>query len=138
DLDEDRLVETLAFSGLNAVYSPDWSPDDDRIVFTSIDASGFSDLYIFDRASRELQRLTDDPYDDRDPSWSPEGGRIAFSSDRTAKGNSGSYNVFAYDLATGRIDHITSGKQQDHSPRWSPDGERIAYVSASMGPDGKY
>jgi len=138
NLDDDRLVETLAFSGLNAVYSPDWSPDGDQLVFSSIDAAGFADLYIFDRGTQDLSRLTDDAYDDRDPSWSPDGGRIAFSSDRTSKGAAGAYNVFAFDIATGRIDHVTSGTQMDHSPRWSPDGDRIAYVSASIGPDGKY
>ena len=137
-LETDELERTIAFDDLTAVYSPDWNPDGTRLVFSSIDASGFSDLYTFDRGTDELERLTNDSYDDRDPSWSPLGDQIAFSSDRTAEGRIGAYNLFAIDLDSGLVEYITAGDQVDESPRWSPDGERIVYVSTAVGDDGKY
>ncbi len=138
DLEDRELEQTIRFDNLTAVYSPDWSPDSRRIVFTSIDGSGFSDLYIYDFDSRKLSQLTKDTYDDRDPSWSPDGTQIAFASDRTTRGEVGSYNLFVYALDDGMISYVTAGNQKDASPRWSPGGDRIAYVSTSRGEDGKY
>src|SRR5690606_21123114 len=94
DLERDEMEATYGFDGLVAVYSPDWSPDGTRLVFSSIDRSGFSDLYTFDTTDGRLTRLTNDSYDDRDPAWSPDGTRIVFSSDRTSEGKENHYNLF--------------------------------------------
>ena len=40
------------------------------------------DIYVMDADGSKVERLTDDPADDRYPSWSPDGTRITFSSDR--------------------------------------------------------
>jgi dipeptidyl aminopeptidase/acylaminoacyl peptidase len=58
---------------------------------------------------------------DSDPAWSPDGGRIAFSSSR---GN-GNWHVWIVDLATGSLSQLTPG--WGTSPAWSPNGSRIAY-----------
>ena len=138
DLEAGELEQTLTFQNLTAVYSPDWDPVGQRLVFSSIASSGFADLYVYDFASGELTQLTNDAYDDRDPSWNPDGDRVAFSSDRTADGKAGAYNLFTYDVPTARIDYVTSGSHHDYSPRWSPDGERLAYVSTYRDDDGKF
>ena len=122
---------------LVAVYSPSWSPDGNKIVFTGIDRSGFSDLYVYDRRSEQLRQLTHDTYDDRDPAWSPDGTQLAFSSDRTALGQEGAYNIFTYTLNTDRIAYVTYGPQKDLSPSWSPDGTRLVFASARPQADGK-
>ena len=82
--------------------------------------------------------MTDDKYDDRDPSWSPDGTKIAFSSDRTTTGNTGSYNIFTYGIDDGRIRYVTFGKREDYSPSWSPDGKHIVYTSAVPDSTGRY
>lgn len=130
DLEKDDLEETYAFDDLVAVYSPSWSPDGSKMVFSSIDGTGFADLYIYHIERGQLQRLTNDKYDDRDPSWSPDGTKIAFSSDRTSSGESGSYNIFTYGVDDGRIRYVTFGERRDYSPSWSPNGEHIVYTSA--------
>ncbi len=126
------------FDGLIAVYSPSWSPDGRRLVFTSIDESGHIDLYTYDTDTAALQRLTHDLYDDRDPAWSPDGRYIVFSSDRTSVGYQHAYNLFTYDLATGSVDYVTFGTHHDFSPRWSPDGSQIIFTSARRDSTGRY
>lgn len=129
DLESQKLVRTYELENLVAVYSPDWSPDGDKIVFSSIDDSGFSDLYMIDTTSGDLIRLTSDHYDDRDPSWGPDGHRIAFSSDRSSYGKDGYYNLFVLDLGSRSIDYVTTGERIDLAPRWSPDGSAIVFAS---------
>lgn len=133
DAKKEKVIETLDFEQLTAVYSPNWSPDSRRLVFSSIDHSGFADLYVYDTVAETLTRLTDDHYDDRDPAWSPDGTQIAFSSDRTSNGDLGSYNLFTYELESSRIDYITSGSRMDMAPRWSPDGKNVIFASTSRG-----
>ena len=138
DLVAGALLATYGFDDLVAVHSPAWSPDGDRLVFSSISTSGFSDLFVYDIAAGQLHRLTNDSYDDLDPAWSPDGRRIAFSSDRTTTGKHNAYNIFAYDLDEGTIGYVTFGERLDHSPRWSPDGRQLVFTSAVRDADGRY
>ena len=138
DLERDALETTYRFDDLIAVYSPSWDPTGTKLAFTSIDMSGFADLYTYDTTTDALRKLTNDAYDDRDPAWSPDGARLAFSSDRTDFGQDGAYNLFALTLATGAIDYVTYGDQVDLSPYWSPDGERLVFISSRRDEDGKF
>lgn len=138
DLEADELGHTYSFDGLVAVYSPAWSPDGTKITFSSIDKSGFADLYLYDIESSALSRLTNDAYDDRDPSWSPDGRYIAYSSDRTSVGQGDHYNLFTYHLDSGTIQYVTYGEHHDFAPNWSPDGSQLIFTSARRDEDGKY
>lgn len=138
DLESDELGQTYTFDDLVAVYSPDWSPDGKRLVFSSISRNGFSDLYTYDIESGRLTQLTNDSYDDREPAWSPDGGRIAFSSDRTSTGKSNAYNLFTFDVDSGQIEYITFGDRLDLSPRWSPDAENVVFASAVKDSTGRF
>ncbi len=137
DLEAGRVGETFRFPDLVAVYSPTWSPDG-RLAFTGIERSGFADLYTYDPATDALRKLTNDPYDDRDPAWSPDGRHLAFASDRTDFGEGGAYNLFTYDLDTDRVAFVTYGDHKDLSPRWSPDGDRLVFISTRRQEDGKF
>ncbi|MFT5142267.1 MAG: hypothetical protein ACI80V_001572 [Rhodothermales bacterium] len=138
DIEEDELISTLRLDQHVAVSSPHWSPEGDRIVFSSIDESGFSDLFVYDFGDGSLVALTNDAYDDLDPAWSPDGRFVAFTSDRTSLGKQGAYNVFTYDFETGRVEYVTFGDQKDFSPTWSPDGKSLAYASSVRGEGERY
>ena len=138
NLETDELEGSLQFKDLIAVYSPSWSPEGDKLVFSSITRSGFNDLYVFDLEKESLERLTDDIYDERNPSWSPDGQYIAFSSDRTSTGERGAYNLFVFDLNKRKINYITHGEHHDFSPHWSPDGEHILFTSARKDSTGRF
>lgn len=138
DLRQRERVGVLGFEDLLALYSPTVSPDGERVVFTGVDRGGIADLYLYDRTTEQLRQLTHDPFDDRDPDFSPNGARLAFSSNRSAYGQSGHYNLFTYDLATDRIEPVTAGPTMDQGPRWAPDGESILFTSARIEDDGRF
>jgi Tol biopolymer transport system component len=52
-----------------------------RILFYS-ERDGNNEIYLMNADGTGLERLTDDPADDRDPVWSPDGTKIAFASNR--------------------------------------------------------
>ena len=128
-LSERKILSRHQFDDLVTLYSPNWSPTENKLVFSGTSFAGWRDLYILDLATNNLQKLTNDFYDDRDPSWSPNGQVIAFSSDRAEWGKNSAYNLFSYHLETGTIDYITYGKHHDYTPAWSPDGQSLAFTS---------
>ena len=66
---------------------------------------------------------------DKFPAISPDGSRIAYSSDQ-----SGSFEIFVRPLAPGAKEiQITADGQQNFQPAWSPDGQRIAFHSKRRG-----
>jgi Tol biopolymer transport system component len=58
------------------------------------------------------------------PAWSPDGTRIAYSSDRT-----GDIEIYVRTLASGTDLRLTTAPGRDAHPSWSPDGRQIAFQS---------
>jgi dipeptidyl aminopeptidase/acylaminoacyl peptidase len=63
--------------------------------------------------------------------WSPDGGRIAFISNRDGRAILG-----VYDLRAAEITWLTNSVDRDMMPRWSPDGSRIAFIRNVVGRPG--
>lgn len=133
DLDKREIKEHFHFEKLVSLFSPAWSPDGSKIAFAGLAFSGKCDLYVYDRPSGSLTRLTNDYYDDRDPAWSPNGKLLAFSSDRGSTSEKGYYNLFLYDLNAGSIRYATHGDFNDQAPQWSPDGNYLTFASDRSG-----
>ncbi len=129
NIPENRLVKKYNWPQIVAISSPSFSPKGDRVVFSAVDFSGKQDLYILNRSDQNLIRLTNDYYEDRSATFSPDGSKLVFSSDRTQYGEEWCYNLFIYDLKTDLIYYLTSRVQQDNTPVWSPDGNYIAFTS---------
>ncbi len=129
DLRKAKVIARYQFSELVSMLSPAWAPDGKSVVFSGLSESGYSDLYrlwIADPGdslgAARLERLTSDRYEDLDPSVSPDGHTVVFSSDRTPFGKNGARNLFALDLPSGAIRYLTYGDWHDESPRFGGSG----------------
>jgi Tol biopolymer transport system component len=115
-----RLVQLTSDTGL-AGY-PTLSADARFVAYASDRAGrGDLDIWIQPVARREPVRLTDDPANEVDPSFSPDGSRIAFQSERDG---GGIWVVSSLGGGTARL--LVAGGRR---PRFSPDGRWIAYYS---------
>ena len=126
----------------NEDWYPSWSPDGKRIAFMSlrdghvIDRAPTYEIYVMDADGGNQQNLTNNPNDDRYPSWSPNSQRIACSSQRPGHFRSKfliTYEIYVMDADGGNQQRLTENQKNDWHPSWSPDGERIAFSSDRKG-----
>ncbi len=129
DLRNNRLSFSKSFENILSISNPKFSFDAQKLVFSGIDLKGFRDLYVFDLIRDKLIRLTNDYYDDRNPSFSPDGKFVVFSSDRTSQNKNFYYNLFLIDLHDFEIKKITSINSDQAYPIFSRDGQKIIFTS---------
>ena len=133
DLARRKKVGRFQYPGLVGMLSPAWAPDGRSVIFSGLAEDGYSDLYRLWIADGRIERLTHDRYQDLDPTVSPDGKTVVFSSDRTAFGVSGAKNLFTLDLASGAIHYLTYGDWRDTGPRWDWTSGRIWFSSDRAG-----
>jgi Tol biopolymer transport system component len=144
DVDKGDIVRKVKLD-LDAVSYPAWNPQGDDIALVGM-KDGRSDLYLL-APDDKLRRLTDDAWDERQPSWTPDGRSLVFSSDRghpivltpeRHEQGFGEYGIFQIDVATGVIHQVIDTAGDDSDPVWSPDGRRLAFVSDRGGSQNLY
>ncbi len=128
-LPEREVTERYRFEDLVGLRSPSVSADGRRVVFSGLGRDGTSDLYLLDRTSGALRRLTEDRYEDLDPSYCPWADVVVWSSDRTPGGDRGARNLFRLDLESGEIRHLTRGAWNDQAPSWETRRQGLLFVS---------
>lgn len=116
---------------------PAWSPDGRRIAFSRgphweviTDATDpqesrrlqDTDTYAMAADGSGAVNLTNHPDIDRGPTWSPDGRRLAFTSNRE-----GSFAVYTMAAEGGQVRRLTHSDETEADPAWSPDGSLIAF-----------
>jgi Tol biopolymer transport system component len=95
------------------------SPDGARLAFGALDR-----LYVMDWPDGTPRRLTDADMTEAEPTWSPDGRWIAYST----WSNEGGHIYKARADGRGDPERLTDLNGIYQGPSWSPDGERIAAV----------
>ena len=119
--------------------------DNGRLAVISADFEGRNDLFLLSSRRDRVRRLTNDLYDDLDPSFIPGSNRIVFSSNRGSDtlrtktspdftGLSATYNLFVFDLDTTKnlLKRITNTLSKDTRPL-AADDDNFYYLSDQRG-----
>ena len=104
-------------------FGPEWSADGQRLVFAGNPRSNLlRDIWVVDEDGTDLAPLTTTG-ESRNPSWSPDGTKIAFDHNVTGVGR----RIFVMNADGTGATPIATGID----PTWSPDGSKIAYATSS-------
>jgi len=109
---------------------PDWSPNGQKIVFTSHAVtddpinSATAEIYTIELdETAKPQRLTNNAEEERAPAWSPDGKRIVFSCRRGGP----DFEICVMNAdGTGQV-QLTDNSVPDLTASWSPDGKKIVF-----------
>jgi Tol biopolymer transport system component len=101
-----------------------------KIVFDRTQLTGSvsdSELYTITSDGKSVKRLTNNSFDDATPAYSPDGKRIAFTSNRYSGTD---YDIFIMNPGFG-VKNLTNTQDWEASAAWSPDGRKIAFARGS-------
>jgi len=129
---ENKIIKSLQKDYLIYMTSPKFSANGNRIVFQAVDQKGYGDIYKYDIVQDSLSRLTNDYYDDRDPSFGLND-EIYFSSDRTSGAFQKNYNIFSCNLSTKEIKYLTYNQFNNYNPVLSVDKKELFITSDADG-----
>ena len=105
-----------------------------KIAFVSSPAGGlFNDIYVMDGDGGNKRRVTVHPAADLFPTWSPDGKKIAFESNRNNV-NKDHRQIWVIDADGKNPIRLTDGLV-DANPDWSPDGTKIVYDTVHVPED---
>lgn len=100
------------------------SPDGKKIAFTYR-----GDIYKVGVDGGRAERLTSQPSYECNPVWSPDGTKIAFSSDRH-----GNFDVFVMDAAGGQAKRLTTNSANEIAEAFTPDGSAVLFSASIQDP----
>jgi hemolysin type calcium-binding protein/WD40 repeat protein len=116
---------------------PAWSPDGSQIAFANVRGTHTEIWKVAYAASAPpagtlTQITTNSGTDvDREPTWSPDGTKIVFQSNRA---NAARYQLYSVASSAGAVTQITNDTSTDTDPVYSPDATEIAFTRS----DGVY
>ena len=110
--------------------SPQWSPDDSKILFErhgrNLEGERIVQLWTVDVASGKETQLPIPDAQNLDPTWSPDGSKIAFISNMDGEGW---FDLYTVNADGTDLKHEVDAIGDQHAPTWSPDGQTLAFYT---------
>jgi TolB protein len=126
--DSDGYNPQVVARSHEALLSPKWSPDGNRIAYVSFE-SGDSAIYIQNIATGARQLISGRSKGiNSAPAWSPDGTKLALSLSYT-----GNPEIYVMDLASRQETRLTRTLAINTEPVWAPDGQSIYFTSDRSG-----
>ncbi|NCD72008.1 DPP IV N-terminal domain-containing protein [Mucilaginibacter agri] len=132
-----RVLKDISMGKVEQFSNLSWSPNGKEIVFQGM-SEGQGDLYTYNLETKKETQLTNDKYSDYQPSFSRDGKKIIFSSDRSTYDESLSqeitFNLAELDLATGKVTDLKVFNGANNlNPQYSADGSQVYFLSNKDG-----
>jgi Tol biopolymer transport system component len=146
-IDTDNGNETSLPIKFDGIFSVRWNPDNNSLVYVG-NNSRQSDIWVFNLRTGKNIQITDDVFSDSDPTWSKDGRKIFFSSDRgdhtslkdistnlkISKLNYSEKDLYVFDLENSVLKRFIGEKNSKESfVICSPDSTKILYLSDKNG-----
>ena len=113
----------------STVLTPAWSPDGEKIAFTSY-RRGIPDIEILSRSDNRPYTFERPGGTTTTPAWSPDGSKIALATSRDGS----DMEIYVADWNGKNLRRLTVSKGVDISPVWNPrTGREIAFTSDRSG-----
>ena len=112
--------------------NPAWSPANNNIAYASLSKGQTFNLRSITPTTGESRVLVKNPYQNFEPSWSPNGSKISFLSNRETSYGTG--DIWILNISNQDQNLLLKEESLYHArPQWSPDGNSIAFVSHRTG-----
>ena len=130
------LAPVLASGSAGGVRSVSVTAPRGELAFVRGDWSVSGHIWLGDLSGR-MRQLTRGRME-VDPSWSPDGRRLAYVGYSHVKPGAGARtDLYVLELATGKRRRVTNDTALEGRPSWSPDGTRLAYSANGLGGNGR-
>jgi Tol biopolymer transport system component len=131
------IALSVALSALLSMTGTSAALAQGRIAFSSTrGGTENADIFVMNADGTAQTRVTSDPASDVEPTWSPDGSRLAFTaiSFDSQQVQPGHIDVVNVD-GSGQT-QLTNAPNPDSYPAWSPDGKEVAYTRGPVDPLG--
>jgi len=135
NLDGSEISALTDFDGWDTY--PSISPDGTKILWRRVlseDVGGEtkynSEIFLMNRDGSDPINLSNHPSFDGYPSWSPDGSKIAFASNRDCQDDSkGNFHIFVMNADGTESTKVLENEPhvEDARPMWSPDGTKLLF-----------
>jgi TolB protein len=129
DIELPEVTPTRFYMAIDEVrkHLPDWHPSA-PVIALEANWDGNPDVFMYDTLLEQYRNLTNTPYDEMAPSWSPDGEQIAFG----AAPDGRHMDIWVITRESEAASQLTDFRGLATSPQWSPDGDYIVFEGRSI------